>query len=189
MVSTTGNYSAAASNNPNKAAPWAASIVTYKKKLPFVVVNGITRNGAPGTACGNSVSFKVIFSEEVFGVDKNDFVVTTTTGSVTGTSVASVTDIDGTNYTVIVNTGSGNGSIRLDLVDNDSILDIDATPLGGSGPGNGNFNTGESYTISRSAPTFTTCPSPGPTANTAPGLCSATVTYTASASGGCCSLG
>ena len=48
-----------------------------------------------------------------------------------------------------VGTGSGDGTLRLDLVDNDSILDSSGIPLGGAGTGNGDFNTGEAYTISK----------------------------------------
>jgi len=48
---------------------------------------------------------------------------------------------------VTVSTSAGNGTIRLDLIDNDSIVDADPTPLGGPGAGNGNFTSGEVYTI------------------------------------------
>jgi hypothetical protein len=54
----------------------------------------------------------------------------------------------GTTYTVSVNTGTGSGILRLDLSDNDSIVDIATNPLGGSGAGNGSFTAGESYTVS-----------------------------------------
>ena len=46
------------------------------------------------------------------------------------------------------NTGTGNGTLGLNLVDNDTILDTSANPLGGTGSGNGNF-TGQSYTIDK----------------------------------------
>ena len=44
----------------------------------------------------------------------------------------------GTTYTVTVNTGSGDGTIRLDLLDDDTIQDIVGNPLDGPGLGNGN---------------------------------------------------
>ena len=50
-------------------------------------------------------------------------------------------------YTVVVNTGSGNGTIRLDVVDNNSIVDAASNPLGGAGIGDGDFISGEIYTI------------------------------------------
>jgi hypothetical protein len=67
---------------------------------------------------------------------------------------ASVTGVSGGPklYTVSVNTGSGSGRLRLDVLD-DSIADSASNPLGGSGPANGNFSTGEFYTIDKSAPT------------------------------------
>jgi PKD repeat protein len=65
---------------------------------------------------------------------------------VTGAAITNVTG-SGATYTVTVNTGSGNGTIRLDLVDDDSIRDLANLPLGGAGTGNGNFTSGEIYTI------------------------------------------
>lgn len=41
------------------------------------------------------------------------------------------------------------GTLRLDVVDTDTILFKDATPLGGTGTGNGDFTTGEVYQINR----------------------------------------
>lgn len=41
---------------------------------------------------------------------------------------------------------------RLDLMDDDSIRDFDKSKLGGTGAGNGNFNSGDVYTIDKSAP-------------------------------------
>src|SRR5439155_27095531 len=61
----------------------------------------------------------------------------------------------GTTYTVTVNTGTGSGTIRLDVVDLAcGILDSDNYQLGGTGAGNGNFSTGELYTICRTTPTI-----------------------------------
>lgn len=69
----------------------------------------------------------------------------------TGTSISSLSG-SGKNYTVIVSTGSGQGTIQLVLTDNDSITNGSGTPLGGTGAGNGSFN-GETYTIDRSGAT------------------------------------
>jgi hypothetical protein len=83
----------------------------------------------------------------VTGVNTNDFTLTTT-----GVASASVLVVSGSGstYTVTVNTGSGSGTIRLDVVDNDSIRDGSNHPLGGSGAGNGNYASGQTYTISKS---------------------------------------
>jgi hypothetical protein len=83
----------------------------------------------------------------VTGVNASDFVLTTS-----GVSGATVSGISGSGnlYTVTVNTGTGSGTIRLDVVDDDSIKDGSNNPLGGAGTGNGNFASGEVYTISKS---------------------------------------
>jgi len=93
-----------------------------------------------------SVNYAVTFSENVTGVDVNDFNVFST--GVTGASVSSVSGT-GSVYTVKVNTGNGNGTIRLDVIDNDTVIDKAANPLGGVGAGNGNFTSFEVYPINR----------------------------------------
>lgn len=103
-----------------------------------------------------TVSFTVTFSEPVTGVDVlapfHDFRLVASSG-ITGASLASVTPVSETTYTVSANTGSGNGTIRLDLIDDDSILNAKGQPLGGPGAGNGNFSAGELYTINKSITT------------------------------------
>jgi fibronectin-binding autotransporter adhesin len=112
-------------------------------------VQSITRvNASPTNA--TSVDFLVTFSESVTGVDSTDFALTTT--GVSGASIGTVTG-SGATRTVTVNTGTLSGTIRLDLTDDDSIKDGSNNALGGVGAGNGNFNTGEVYTIDKSAPT------------------------------------
>ena len=56
----------------------------------------------------------------------------------------------GTTYTVTLNSGTGNGTLGLNLVDDDTIIDAASNPLGGAGAGNGNF-TGQTYTVNRGA--------------------------------------
>ena len=100
-----------------------------------------------------TVSFTVKFSEAVTGVDTaapfNDFGLVASSG-ITNASIASVAPVSATTYMVRVNTGAGDGTIRLDVIDNDSILDAGGQPLGGAGAGNGNFTTGETYTVKKS---------------------------------------
>src|SRR5436190_8101567 len=110
-------------------------------------VTSINRVSANPTSAG-SVSFTVIYSESVTGVDSTDFALNST--GVTGASITSVIG-SGTTYTVAVNSGSGDGTIGLNLVDNDSIVDTAGNPLGGTGAGNGNF-TGQLYTVDKTAP-------------------------------------
>jgi hypothetical protein len=90
------------------------------------------------------VDFTVTFSEFVTGVDIHDFTLTTT--GVTNASVTAVTPVSETTYTVTVNTGKGNGTIRLDVADDDTIVDAASNPLGGLGAGNGDFSAGQGYT-------------------------------------------
>lgn len=113
------------------------------------VVNSILRVD-PNPSSAETIHFTVNFSKEVSGVDVTDFSLTKT-GSITNESIAEVLG-SGNTYSVTVNTGSGDGSLRLDLLDNDSILDATLIPLGGVGMGNGNFTTGEVYTVNRNAP-------------------------------------
>jgi len=107
----------------------------------------------PNPTAAGVVRFSVTFSEEVSGVDPSDFALNTN-GSISGASVAEVSGA-GNAYTVHVNTGTGDGSLRLDLIDNDSITNAAGTPLGGAGAGNGNFTSGEAYSLDRSAPFVT----------------------------------
>ncbi len=113
-------------------------------------VLSIVRADANPTGAAN-VNFTITFSEPVTGVDSADFGLVTDP-AIVGASVTSVISVSNTTYTIGVNTGFGNGTIRLNLVDDDSIMDTANNPLGGTGAGNGNFNTGDFYTIEKSAP-------------------------------------
>jgi hypothetical protein len=101
----------------------------------------------PNPTSADNVNFAVTFSEAVSGVDTGDFLLTTT-GDVSGAYIANVSG-SGNMYTVTVGTGNGNGDLRLDVADDDSIQNASNTPLGGPGAGNGNFTTGEAYTINK----------------------------------------
>jgi len=72
--------------------------------------------------------------------------------STTGITDASITSVipspfSASLYGVIVNTGTGSGTIRLDVLDNDTIVDGSGNPLGGTGSDNGNFTNGETYLV------------------------------------------
>jgi len=123
----------------------------YQIQYPStVLVTSITRTNSNPTKAA-SVDFTVTFSETVTGVDLSDFSLTTT--GVSGATLNGVSGSDNT-YTVTVNTGSGNGTIGLGLVDDDSILGAALNPIGGSGAGNGNFDSGEVYTMDYIPPTI-----------------------------------
>jgi hypothetical protein len=93
-----------------------------------------------------AVQFLVTFSDSVTGVDSPDFKIVTT-GGVVGATVTNVTG-NGATRTVTVNTGSGNGTIGLNLVDDNTIVDLAGSPLGGNTAGDGNF-TGGTFTVNR----------------------------------------
>ncbi len=119
---------------------------TVQPNFP-TVTSIIHANPSPTNA--SSVNFTVTFSESVTGVDAGDFSLATT--GVLGASVSGVSG-SGSVYNVTVNTGTGSGTIQLNLVDNDSIINSQNTPLGGVGAGNGNYS-GETYIIDKAAPT------------------------------------
>ena len=125
--------------------PHGTSFTTTDTIPPTVL--SITRASANPTSAA-TVDFTVTFSEAVTGVDATDFIITQS--GLTGSSVSNVSG-SGAVYTVTANTGSGSGTLRLDVVDDDSIKDLAGNPLGGSGAGNGNFNTGETYTVTKPA--------------------------------------
>jgi len=93
-------------------------------------VTSITRSGGNPTNA-NPLTFTVTFSEYVSGVDATDFVLATT-GTISGATITGVSGGVNT-YTVTVDPGTGAGTIGLNLVDNNSIVDGNANPLGGAG--------------------------------------------------------
>jgi hypothetical protein len=109
--------------------------ITYS--LPNTTVVSVTRNQPTPTATA-SVSYTVTFAAAVSGVTASNFSLTTT-----GVSGASVTGVSGsgTTYAVTVNTGTGNGTLRLDVASNSGI-----TPTVTNVP----YTGGQVYTITKS---------------------------------------
>jgi gliding motility-associated-like protein len=120
-------------------------------------VQSITKVGTPA-ANATSITFTVTFDESANNITTDDFVVTTVTGSATGT-VSNVSAASGTSVTVTVNSITGVGSLRLDLKSSTNITDA-------AGNGNNNngyvsdFTTGSTHTVDRVAPAFSAV-SPG----------------------------
>ena len=108
----------------------------------------------PNPTDRTSVRFMLTFSRPVTGVDLSDFILT-----VTGLTGASIVSVSGSMnaYTVTVYTGTGDGKVRLDVKDDNSIKDGIGNPLGGTGTTDGNFTAGETYTIRRT-PSFADVP-------------------------------
>ena len=103
-----------------------------------IVLSSVRVNDSPTSAA--SVGFTVTFSESVTGVDTGDFALTTT--GLTGTSITNVSG-SGAVYTITANTGSGSGTLRLDVIDDDSIQD------GGANPLSGGFTGGQLYEVNQ----------------------------------------
>lgn len=123
--------------------------MTYAPDLNPSVVS--IEHGCPNgcsTAADQFVDFLVKFSEPVTGVDAADFALTIG-GNISGAVISTVSG-EGSDYIVHVDTGVGDGTLRLDVVDDDSIRDVPQNPLGGAGVGNGSFTSGEVYTVDKS---------------------------------------
>ena len=103
------------------------------------------------------MEFTISFPEPVMYVEISDFSLITT-GDISGTSVISLSGT-GDTRTVTVNTGSGNGTIRLDV----NASDTDIEDLAGN-PISGGYTSGGVYTVSKT-PAFiiTVAASPNPT--------------------------
>src|SRR6185503_16388827 len=142
-------------NNPNENDGKIWEINISGPGTSPTVSSVVRANTNPTSAA--SVNYTVTFSENVSGVNVPDFTLTTT-GGVSGASVSGVTG-SGTTYTVTVDTGSGNGTIRLDVLDDNSIIDAVGSSL------NGGFTGGQVYTVEKVGPTVSsvTRANPNPT--------------------------
>lgn len=115
-------------------------------------VSSINRASPDPTSAGATVTWTVTFSEAVTGVDASDFSLVE--AGLSGSVITGVTGSGGSR-TVTATVGSGDGTLGLNLVDNDTIRDALNLPLGGAGTGNGSFS-GEIYTLP-----FNCSPPPG----------------------------
>jgi hypothetical protein len=148
-------------------------VYSIDKTVPMVL--NITRaNSNPTNA--STVSWTVTISESVSGVDTSDFALASA-----GISGASVSSVDGT-FTVIANSGTGNGTLGLNLVDDDSIVDAAGNTLGGTGNGDGS-KTGEVYALDKTGPTVTINQAAGQADPTNSGTVNFTVVFSEATTG------
>ncbi|MDD5384998.1 MAG: hypothetical protein PHG89_08980 [Gallionella sp.] len=138
---TTAGTRTASSTQANSLTAFGAFAVGEKKPPTVVSITCVVSCTAATNAA--TVSWTVTFSKSVTGVDATDFALVAT--GVSGTFITGVTG-SGTTWTVTANTGIGSGTLGLNLVDDDTIIDAGGRKLGGTGAGNGNA-TGEVYTI------------------------------------------
>jgi len=128
-------------NGVNRPYGMTCDIGSYE--LAYPIVTSIT-TADPNPTSAESVNFNVSFNVPVTGVDSSDFELTTE--GLTGSLINNISGVDD-NYVITVSTGFGNGTIRLDVTDDDSVFDNYSEPLGSEGLGNGNFTDGEVYII------------------------------------------
>lgn len=108
--------------NPLANIPYTSGeIGSIDKTAPSVNYISVT---APGYTSDSTVDFYVSFSEPVTGLDSSTFLFNAT--GVSGSLITSITDNygDGTFYTVAVNTGSGEGTLGLDIPIDATITDF-----------------------------------------------------------------
>jgi hypothetical protein len=116
--------------------PFAGQAYTIDKTAP--TITGITRVDATPTNAA-AVSFLITLSEAISGGATNNFSLTTS--GVTGASMTSISG-SGNTRTVLVNTGTGNGTVRLDMVNSTGITDVAGNSVSGLP-----YTTGLPYTI------------------------------------------
>jgi subtilisin-like proprotein convertase family protein len=133
-----------AAGNPLSGQPFNAIPLEIDKTFP--VVEAINRLG-PAQTNSATVAYTVIFSEVVVGVAPSNFSVVTS-GTISGAAITSITSTDGRAYTVVINTGTGDGTVRLDLLSPLGITDRVGQPLT-------NGLTGSPYTIDKTPPQVT----------------------------------
>jgi hypothetical protein len=122
-----------ASNFNNTAIQYSISY------LPSTTtVASVTRLILSPTATAQ-VSYRVAFSSAVTGLTTSNFGLALT-GTVSGATVSSVSG-SGTTYTVMVNTGSGDGTLRLTIANSAGV-----SPMVTNAP----YTAGETYTITKS---------------------------------------
>jgi|GEM_PF-2347922 len=122
----------------------AASQYSITYQLPTVTVASVTRL-TPSPTATTQVSYRVVFSGSVAGLGLSNFTLTTS-----GLSGANVTSVfgSGTTYTVVVNTGTGDGTLTLNVANSTNV-----SPTISNVP----YTSGEQYTITKSfaaAPTL-----------------------------------
>jgi hypothetical protein len=110
----------------NSFTPVNGNAVTLDTADP--TVSGIAQTD-PATTNASTVDYIVAFSEAVTGVDTSQFVIDPST-AVQGASIAGVTAIDATHYTVTVNTGTGDGTLALDFTGS-NVHDLAGNPMSG----------------------------------------------------------
>jgi len=132
------------------AAPGAAGSLGANKAIVIdgdvPTVSSVVLTGSP-TETDASVTYEVTFSEEMTGFTEADLTLTET-GTATGTVNAPST-LDDTVFTVVVDTITGEGTLRLDVLDDGTVDDLAGNNLAAA------YSSGDVHTADRVAPTVT----------------------------------
>jgi hypothetical protein len=127
-------------NNNGITVKEADRLAVFGLDVPATVTSIVRLEATPTSR--KTAQFSVNFSEPVINVDAADFLLSKT-GNLIGESVASVSG-SGATYTVTVNTGVGDGTLRLDIPAGATITDATLNALGGLP-----YTGGETYTVDR----------------------------------------
>lgn len=129
-----------AGNGVSASLPVVGGTYNFDTTAPTVL--SVNRVGATSTN-QTSVNWTVTFSESVTGVDSSDFTLVRT-GAVSGGGVSGVSG-SGAVYTVTATTGTGDGTLGLNVLNDGTIKDAATNPLSAA-------FTGQTYTIDKTAP-------------------------------------
>ncbi len=99
----------------------------------------------------DQVTWRVTFSQSVSGVDPTDFSLAR--GSTVGSTLMQVVPQSASVFNVIASGVTGNGTMGLKLVDDDSIKNLGLEPLGGVGINNGD-SVGPAVTLDHISPSI-----------------------------------
>ena len=134
-------------------APGTAGSLGANKYIDIDTISPTAVSIALLTAAQTNASaslFAVTFSEAVFGLDAGAFVAATT-GTIASPQVA--VSGAGASYVVTVSVVVGDGTVRLDLRDDDRIHDAAGNELSGHGAGNGDVQ-GPTVTVDQTPPSL-----------------------------------
>ncbi|NJL73432.1 MAG: hypothetical protein HC888_18845, partial [Candidatus Competibacteraceae bacterium] len=127
---------------------------------PPTVTTIVRGGGAAQNTNASSVVWRVTFldngagpagAQGVVNVDETDFTLAVTAGAITGAAVTGVTPVSPLIYDVTVDTGTGNGTLVMNVPAAATIEDVAGTPFATAF----NMVAGNSYIIEKTAPVIT----------------------------------
>jgi len=146
-VTATASGARDARGNVQVASPASNAFAIDTQRPTVVSVN--RQNPATALPINNtSVIYRVVFSEAVAGIDPTDF-TKVLTGTLTAPAPVTVNPVSATTYDVTVSSLSGDGTLRLDILNTAILTDTPGNTY------NANFTTGQIYTIDNTPPLLT----------------------------------